>query len=470
MKSKKRHSLLIRTVIFIITLILLLCIMAIGLFYYVFSIPEPEGISTTKFPRDFTNSFSVWVTYGNGELTVEEIGLERLDEYGLWVQFLDENGEEIFSHNKPENYPAKYTAADLLALSTSEYADGYTLFVNSLDGGDEECSYIVGFPYDIGKHMLLYNGSRISRLSPAAKFLIAVGFCVLAASVFAYSVWLSRKLSKVTDGICRLTARDYTQIKEKGMFSGIYASLNEMDRELRQADQVQKETERTRQEWITNITHDLKTPLSPIKGYAELLGDGSVKEEQEIQKYGGIILKNVDHTEKLIDDLKLTYQLESGSIPYRPRNMRIALCIKEWVIDIINDPASEDRDISFESAAPDIAACIDPELFRRAVKNLITNALIHNPADTKIKVEVSAAPENCARISVRDNGAGISEKDQAKLFDRYYRGTNTKEKPEGSGLGLAIAKQIITLHGGSIMVKSKMNAGTEFIILLPARN
>lgn len=71
MKSKRRHSLLIRTVIFIITLILLLCIMAIGLFYYVFSIPEPEGISTTKFPRDFTNSFSVWVTYGNGELTVE---------------------------------------------------------------------------------------------------------------------------------------------------------------------------------------------------------------------------------------------------------------------------------------------------------------------------------------------------------------------------------------------------------------
>ena len=96
MKSKRKHHLLIRTVIFIITLILLLCVMAIGLFYYMFSIPEPEGLSTTRFPQDFTNSFSVWTTYENGELQVEEIGLKRLDEYGLWIQFIDENGEEIF--------------------------------------------------------------------------------------------------------------------------------------------------------------------------------------------------------------------------------------------------------------------------------------------------------------------------------------------------------------------------------------
>lgn len=470
MKNKRKHNLLIQTVIFIITLILLLCVMAIGLFYYMFSIPEPEGLSTTRFPQDFTNSFSVWTTYENGELQVEEIGLERLDEYGLWIQFLDENGEEIFSHNKPDGYPSKYTAAELLALSTSKYENGYTLFVNSLDDTDEECSYIVGFPYDIGKYLLYYNGSRISRLSPAAKLLIRAGFGILAASIFAYSVWLSRKLSKVTDGIRRLSIQDYIPIKEKGVFTEIYASLNKMNRELQQADKVQKETERTRQEWITNITHDLKTPLSPIKGYAELLADNSVKEAQEIQEYGKIILKNVNHTEKLINDLKLTYQLESGSIPYSPKDMRIIRCVKEWVIDIINDPAFSDRDITFESSTPELVARIDPDLFRRAVQNLIINALTHNPENTKVKIAVTVTPENRVLISVQDNGVGISETDQAELFDRYYRGTNTKEKPEGSGLGLAIAKQIVTLHGGNIIVNSKLNAGTEFIISLPAQN
>ncbi len=470
MKSKRKHHLLIRTVIFIITLILLLCVMAIGLFYYMFSIPEPEGLSTTRFPQDFTNSFSVWTTYENGELQVEEIGLKRLDEYGLWIQFIDENGEEIFSHNKAESYPAKYTAADLLALSTSEYENGYTLFVNSLDDTDEECSYIVGFPYDIGKSMLYYNGSRISLLSPAARFLIAAGFGILAASIFVYSVWLSRKLSKVTDGIRGLSVRDYIPIKEKGVFSEIYTSLNKMNRELKQADKVQEETERTRKEWITNITHDLKTPLSPIKGYAELLADNSVKETQEIQEYGKIILKNVNHTEKLINDLKLTYQLESGAIPYNPKDVRIIRCVKEWVIDIINDPAFSDRDITFESNTPELIARIDPDLFRRAVQNLMINALTHNPENTKVKITVTVTAENRILISVQDNGAGISEKDQAELFERYYRGTNTKEKPEGSGLGLAIAKQIVTLHGGNIIVKSRVNAGTEFNISLPAQN
>lgn len=470
MKSKRKHHLLIRTVIFIITLILLLCVMAIGLFYYMFSIPEPEGLSTTRFPQDFTNSFSVWTTYENGELQVEEIGLKRLDEYGLWIQFIDENGEEIFSHNKPESYPAKYTAADLLALSTSEYENGYTLFVNSLDDADEECSYIVGFPYDIGKSMLYYNGSRISRLSPAARFLIAAGFGILASSIFAYSVWLSRKLSKVTDGIRGLSVRDYIPIKEKGVFSEIYTSLNKMNRELKQADKVQEETERTRKEWITNITHDLKTPLSPIKGYAELLADNSVKETQEIQEYGKIILKNVNHTEKLINDLKLTYQLESGAIPYNPKDVRIIRCVREWVIDIVNDPAFSDRDITFESNTPELIARIDPDLFRRAVQNLMINALTHNPENTKVKITVTVTAENRILISVQDNGAGISETDQAELFERYYRGTNTKEKPEGSGLGLAIAKQIVTLHGGNIIVKSRVNAGTEFIISLPAQN
>lgn len=470
MKSKKKRSLLVRTVIFIITLILLLCIMAIGLFYYMFSIPEPYGLSTTDFPKNFTNSFTAWITYESGELQVEEIGLKRLDEYGLWIQFIDEKGEEIFSHNKPENYPASYTTAELLALSTSEYEDGYTLFVNSPNDADEEYSYIVGFPYDIGKHLLYYNGSRISRLSPVARLLIMAGFGVLAVSIFAYSVWLSRKLSKITEGIRGLSVRNYIPMKEKGVFSEIYASLNRMNSDLQKADKVQAETERTRQEWIANITHDLKTPLSPVKGYAELLADNSVKKTQEIQEYGKIILKNVNHTEKLINDLKLTYQLESGSIPYIPKDMRIARCVKEWVIDIINDPFFSDRDITFESDTPESIACIDPDLFRRAIQNLIINALTHNSADTKIEVTVMVTPENRICISVQDNGVGISETDQAELFNRYYRGTNTKEKTEGSGLGLAIAKQIVTLHGGNIIVKSEVNVGTEFIVSLPAQN
>ena len=96
----------------------------------------------------------------------------------------------------------------------------------------------------------------------------------------------------------------------------------------------------------------------------------------------------------------------------------------------------------------------------------LNDALGHNPR-LHVTISIIKVQESGIHISIRDNGVGMSEEEQSNLFHRYYRGTNTKEKPEGSGLGLAIAKQIVTLHGGDIVVKSKLEEGTEFLILLP---
>lgn len=443
---------------------------AIGLFYYMFSIPEPEGMSLAHWPQTFTNNFSSWTTYEGGELSIEQIGLDRLDEYGLWIQFLDESGQEIFSYNKPVGYPEKYSASELLALSSSDYQNGYTVFVNSLEDSEESCSYCIGFPYDIGKYMLHYNGDRVARLSPVARIIILAVLSALIIVVLIYGFWLSRKLSGITKGIKNISLRTYQPLQENGMFGEIYSALNKMDRDIHRADQISQETETTRREWIANITHDLKTPLSPIKGYAELLTDSSDKEKQTVQEYGSIILKNINYTENLINDLKLTYQLDSGAIPYNPQKTRITRCVKEWVIDIVNDPAFSDRNISFESNVPELYADIDSALFRRAVTNLILNALTHNPAETTVCVTLDTDKNGSILLSVRDNGNGLSESEQSKLFERYYRGTNTKEKPEGSGLGLAIANQIVTLHGGEITVKSQLGIGTEFVIHVPCKN
>lgn len=233
------------------------------------------------------------------------------------------------------------------------------------------------------------------------------------------------------------------------------------------SDKVQQDTERIRREWIENITHDLKTLLSPIKGYAELLMDSPNLDGETIQEYGGIILKNVNHTEKMINDLKLTYQLELCSVPYRPQTVRLVRFLKELVIDIVNDLAFANRSIEFESNIQECEVCIDIDLFRRAVINLIINALTHNPPETKVTIRIDTGLKNKILICISDNGIGMSDKEQSELFNRYYRGTNMREKPEGSGLGLAIAKQIITLHNGNIAVKSKRGEGTRFTIVLP---
>ena len=470
MKSKKNFNPFFRMVLLLSITLLVGIVTAIGLFYYMFSIPEPEGMSLAHWPQTFTNNFSSWTTYEGGELSIEQIGLDRLDEYGLWIQFLDESGQEIFSYNKPVGYPEKYSASELLALSSSDYQNGYTVFVNSLEDSEESCSYCIGFPYDIGKYMLHYNGDRVARLSPVARIIILAVLSALIIVVLIYGFWLSRKLSGITKGIKNISLRTYQPLQENGMFGEIYSALNKMDRDIHRADQISQETETTRREWIANITHDLKTPLSPIKGYAELLTDSSDKEKQTVQEYGSIILKNINYTENLINDLKLTYQLDSGSIPYNPQKIRITRCVKEWVIDIVNDPVFSDRDIAFECNMPELYAHIDSALFRRAVTNLILNALTHNPAKTTVSVTLDTDKNDGILLSVRDNGNGLSESEQSKLFERYYRGTNTKEKPEGSGLGLAIANQIVTLHGGEITVKSQLGIGTEFVIHVPCKN
>lgn len=446
---------------------LLAAVAAIGLNYYFFSIPEPEGLSLANWPNRFTENFSVWMENEDGELKIKDIGLKRLDEYGLWIQVIDESGQEIFSYNKPEHYPASYSASELIAFGTSGYENGNTVFVSSYEASGEVWNYLVGFPYAIGKYMLYYNGETVGRLSPVFRMAILLLLCLVAAVFLAYGFWLTRQMGKITKGIESISLRAYRPFRENGIFSGIYTALNKMDMEIQRSDQLRENTERARQEWIANITHDLKTPLSPVKGYAELLSDGAVTESQTVQEYGAIILKNVDHAEKLINDLKLTYQLDSGALPFHPQKIRLVRYLRELVIDITNDPAFSGRDLEFESNLPELTASVDPDLFRRAVQNLIVNALVHNPPETKVTISITEIQGSGISISIRDNGVGMSEEEQSNLFSRYYRGTNTKEKPEGSGLGLAIAKQIITLHGGEIAVKSKPGEGTEFRVCLP---
>lgn len=466
MKDKWKLNPLFRIFTLFLVLVVLFIGAGVGLFYILFSIPEPEGLSLATWPNRFTDNFSIWMKNDEGTLQIENIGLERLDEYDLWLQVIDETGQEVFSHNKPENFPVKYTASELMAFSTSDYEDGNTVFVSSFEENGQTWNYLIGFPYDVGKYMLYYNGEVIGRLKPV--FTLSLFGVIFAGSALflIYGIWLTRQTGKIAKGIGNISRRVYNTIPEKGTFGSVYMALNKMNEEIRHSDQIKEETDRVRREWITNITHDLKTPLSPVKGYAELLADGTDVDTKTAQEYGTIILKNVDYAEKLMNDLKLTYQLESGAFPFRPQPVRLVRYLKELVIDIANDPAFSDRDIEFACDLPEFTVSIDPDLFHRAISNLVINALVHNQPTTKVIVSVLKENQNIY-ISVRDNGIGISETEQAELFTRYYRGTNTKEKTEGSGLGLAIAKQIIVLHGGEIAVKSKIGEGTEFSIRLP---
>ena len=237
-------------------LLLIAVVIAIGMFCCIFGITEPEGLSLASWPDRFTDNFSVWMENDNGNVKIEEVGLKRLDEYGLWLQVIDETGQEVFCHNKPENYPIKYSASELISLHTSAYGQGNTIFVNSYEDSGETWSYLIGFPYAIGKHMLYYNGENVGRLSPLFRTGIFLILCSILLFVICYGFWLTRHLGKISKGIGDVSMRSYTSLPEKGVFGEIYGALNKMDAEICHSDKVQQDTERIRREQYGAAAHD----------------------------------------------------------------------------------------------------------------------------------------------------------------------------------------------------------------------
>ena len=179
MKNKSDLNLFFRSFGIVVIVIFAAIAAGIGLFYYVFAIPAREGLSLASWPDVYTDNFSLQLEEEQGELKVKEFGIEDLDRYGLWLQVIDENGQEVFSHNKPENCPNSYTASELLAFGTNVYDNDSRVFAGNYEGAEKTYGYFIGFPYAVGKHMLYYNGEHVSRLSPVIRTGIACVSCAV---------------------------------------------------------------------------------------------------------------------------------------------------------------------------------------------------------------------------------------------------------------------------------------------------
>ena len=220
-----------------------------------------------------------------------------------------------------------------------------------------------------------------------------------------------------------------------------------------------------REEWLANITHDIKTPLASIQGYAEIISDKDYEfTRDEMQEYTEIIYSKSKYIRELVDELNLSTRLKNNALSLNKQNTNLVALLRNVVIDILNDSRYENRNIEFNSNIDVIEKEVDVMLLKRALTNLIFNAVVHNNESVQVKVEIKKIDK--INISIKDNGNGINTKDLKHIFDRYYRGTNTGEVHKGSGLGMAISKEIINNHGGEIQINSKLGCGTEILITL----
>ncbi|OPJ64002.1 sensor histidine kinase [Clostridium oryzae] len=422
-----------------------------------------SDVTWSSYPISFTNNFSKNISFVNGKPQLSISGKDELKKHKLFIQIVDRYGYVVTNYNSPIGMKTHYSPIEIVQI----YKNGvkskkYSTFVGSVDNRGYKWTYIIGFPVKVLKLTFYLDYGKAATF----KFIVAGMLLTTLFFITVFGVKTNRILSGMTAGIEGLKTNSYAPMREKGLYREVYASLNALDEKLK-ANKIERERdEKLREEWIANISHDLKTPLSPIKGYSEMLIDPEYEADtEEVNKYAAIIHKNAKNIESIVENLNFTYQLKNNMLPINRKDGNLVRLMKEIIIDVLNHSEYEDRNIVFDCSEDKINFCFDSTLLRRAFDNLIYNAVLHNEADTAIKISMIKSDK--IYVIIKDNGRGIAKEDLKKLFERYYRGTSTAVNVKGSGLGMAIAKQIIEAHDGKIYVTSKINSGTTIKIEFP---
>lgn len=274
---------------------------------------------------------------------------------------------------------------------------------------------------------------------------------------------------EIISGVERMKSGDFMEeipVRGEDEFSEIADSINEMRKNLFETLESQKAVERTKDELITNVAHDLRTPLTSILGYLDLLTQGDFLTEDQRQKYLGIVSSKAKQLETLVKDLFDYTRYDKDKVKIKKEILDLNLFMPQLVDEFY--PSFMDNGLECRTQFYEGALNIEGngELLARAISNLMSNAIKYG-AEGKVVEVVTGMLDKKAFVAVINYGKIIPAEDLDKIFDKFYRvETSRSLKTGGTGLGLAIAKNIVNLHDGNIWATSD-ESGTRFQIELP---
>ena len=289
----------------------------------------------------------------------------------------------------------------------------------------------------------------------------SVTFLLLQRKSMNYITRLSSAIQNISEG----DLNTVVEVIGDDEFSAMAANLNKMVADIRQLMDKEREAERTKNELITNVAHDLRTPLTSIIGYLELLsGPASLTPEMK-KKYLDITYTKAKRLEKLIEDLFGFTKLNYGKVSMNVSKVYIVKLMSQLLEEFY--PNFMDKNLAYElqSDVPAKTISADGNLLARLFDNLINNAIKYGAEGKKILVKIQSG-ESIVTVSVTNYGYVIPKDELPLLFEKFYRVEQSRStNTGGTGLGLAIAKNIVDMHGGTIGVTSDLN-GTVFTVRL----
>jgi two-component system phosphate regulon sensor histidine kinase PhoR len=248
---------------------------------------------------------------------------------------------------------------------------------------------------------------------------------------------------------------------QREQICGAAAVLHDITRE--------KEVSQMKNDFVSHVSHELKTPLASITAYSEMLADGEADDEETRKEFYSVIQNQAKRLNRLIEDILNTSRIESGLIKVSKEPASLAMLIEEQM-QMIRSYA-EDKNIKVSGQKPIVfdQVRVDKDMISQVIVNLLSNAIKYTPAGGSVRIETEVdETAHLARVSVIDTGVGIPEDELDRVFEKFYRVQANNKQAKGTGLGLNLVKQIIEkVHNGRVFVTSKVGQGSTFGFELP---
>ncbi|GEN88833.1 sensor histidine kinase [Oceanobacillus sojae] len=404
----------------------------------------------------------------NQEIAITDY-LTNMADIGYQLYLVDKNGQEqLFGAAFREN---NLTNAEIQKVLDGDIFHGMVhfprkTFVTGFFANELKNSIGVPITYQ-GESYALFIRPDIKLLFNEMHLLFGVLFAltIILSILFVLlsTNYLVKPISRLSTATKQLAKGNFQvntiQTKRKDELGELSTSFSQM------AEQIEK-NDRLRKEFVSNISHDIQSPLSNIKGYTNLLSDKGISEEEKNQ-YTSIINEEISRLSIMTDQLLLLSSLDQNQHIVKKKHFNISSQLKslltsyQWLV--------QEKEIMLSYTLPDLEIDADPSLLNTVWDNLLSNALKYNQPGGSIDIQLTYTEEHCS-ISFEDTGIGISKEEAERIFDRFYRADASRTRSvKGTGLGLSIVATIVELHGGTVSVQANEAAGTTFTVKLPLK-
>lgn len=403
----------------------------------------------------------------HGSYVLSESMSAKLEDCGAWAIFIGNDTLQVAwkTDNVPATVPNDYTLSDIANLSVG-YLDGYPTYT----GENENGIVVLGFPKDsFWKHTRAsWDYSLIANSPQTALTVLLVNVVLILAIYVIANMKLLKSVKPITKGIQDLSAGERVYIPETGVLSEISANINRTSDILQKQQEQLRKKETARANWIAGVSHDIRTPLSMVMGYAGQLESSDNLTEAE-RKKAAVIVKQSKRMKNLINDLNLASKLEYDMQPLMKKQENAVALVRQVVVDFMNMDIDDKFPIVWKTD-DELSACsidADRDLLKRAITNLIQNCMNHNENGCTIYVSVATDNGNCI-ICVEDNGIGASDEQIEKLNHApHYMVCDTNTTEQRHGLGLLIVKQIMDGHNGTVLIDHSEYGGFKVTLKIP---